>query len=338
MAKPNKQRTEKSRQDRQESGQVAAGSRAPSVSEAFAAHPVNRFFQSSFVRFLCSFLLVGYLAVVWLGPLSNPVGSEFLTRPLARWVAPIHRSLFLGHGYRFFGPDPGPSHLLVYRIVNAEGDLVEYRFPDRDTIWPRLLYHRWFMLSETLYQELNFTIDQQSFEETQAELSRQIEALQFNRRHRLARRIQRERQRIETDYRNARTRIEKLLAAIGATLMERHQGTSIEMYLQERTIPFPAAVLTGTKLNDPVFLSDLRKIAEFRRDSAGVIRSVDDLWQEQAQPPSGDGLSNPGEAESRPGSLPELSPIGNLKNQQFRESSGDRGGRTAVAVFGAGEG
>lgn len=308
MAKPSKQRTEKIRQDRHAlergMGETAASCGDVTAVGSADSVAVNRFFRGFRVRILCSLLLIGYLLVVWLGPLSNPVGSEFLTRPLARWVAPLHRSLFLGHGYRFFGPDPGPSHILVYRIVDEEGELVEHRFPDRDKIRPRLLYHRWFMLSETLYQELNFTVDQQSFEETQAELNRQIEALQFNRQHRLARRIQRERDRIETEYSNARSRIEKLVAAIGRNLMERHQGVAIEMFLQERTIPFPAAVLTGQKLNDPVYLSDLRKIAEFQTDAEGVIRSVDDLWQDRGAPPTGEGSGS----EPRPTRSLEIQP------------------------------
>jgi len=288
MGKSNKKGPDKPKLGRQNSGMAGSAAREsrldPSESMTVEPLPINRYFQSPAVRIGGSVLLLGYLIVVLLGPLSNPVGSEFLTRPLARWVAPIHRSLFLGHGYRFFGPDPGPSHILVYRIVDREGELVERRFPDRDAIWPRLLYHRWFMLSETVYQELNFTLDQQSFDEAQLELARQVEALQRNGQHRLAGRIRREQERMEQDYRNARLRIEKLVAAIGQTLLVRHDGVGIEMFLQERTIPFPAAVLTGQKLTDPIYLSDLRKIGEFHLDDQGVIRSVDELFQNQQTP------------------------------------------------------
>ena len=98
------------------------------------------------VRAVLSVLLAAYLMVVLLGPLANPIGSSNLTIPMSRLVAPVHQALFLGHGYRFFGPDPGPSHILEYRIESADGEEINDKFPDRDQHWPRLLYHRWFML------------------------------------------------------------------------------------------------------------------------------------------------------------------------------------------------
>ena len=74
------------------------------------------------VRAVLSVLLAAYLMVVLLGPLANPIGSSNLTIPMSRLVAPVHQALFLGHGYRFFGPDPGPSHILEYRIESADGE------------------------------------------------------------------------------------------------------------------------------------------------------------------------------------------------------------------------
>ena len=105
------------------------------------------------LRGAVSTMLVLYLAVVVLGPLSNPIASADLTGPLGRYVAPVHQALFLGHGYRFFGPDPGPGHLLVYKIKTRDGREIEGKFPDRNRHRPRLLYHRWFMLSETIFEE-----------------------------------------------------------------------------------------------------------------------------------------------------------------------------------------
>lgn len=246
------------------------------------------FFGSVWVRTAVSIILIAYLFVVLLGPLSNPVGSEFLTRPLARVVAPLHRTLFLGHGYRFFGPDPGPSHLLVYRIVDQEGNLHEFKFPDRDQIWPRLLYHRWFMLSETVYQELSLTLDQQSFEDTDREFERQIEAFKLSGKQRLANLIQKEKERVALNHANSQMRIDGLIRSIGNTLLQRHDGVEIEMFIQERSIPFPAAVLTGQKLDDPIFLSELRKIGQYRLDDKGNLLSLDDLFlysrEEQGDP------------------------------------------------------
>ena len=107
----------------------------------------------SWQRFLLSIGITGYLLIVLLGPLSNPIASNNLTGPLSQMVAPVHQSLFLGHGYRFFGPDPSPSHIVEFRIAQANEESITGKFPDREKHWPRLLYHRWFMLSETIYED-----------------------------------------------------------------------------------------------------------------------------------------------------------------------------------------
>jgi hypothetical protein len=59
--------------------------------------------------------------------------------------------MFLNHGYAFFAPEPGPTHLVEYNLT-FPGDRPNERgrFPDPNQQWPRLLYHRHFMLSESL--------------------------------------------------------------------------------------------------------------------------------------------------------------------------------------------
>jgi len=54
---------------------------------------------------------------------------------------------YLNHGYGFFSPDPGASYIVRYRITQSDGGLITGRFPDLDEHWPRLRYHRHFMLS-----------------------------------------------------------------------------------------------------------------------------------------------------------------------------------------------
>ena len=237
-------------------------------------------YPSSAWRWVISCLIGGYMLVVVLGPLSNPVGPEFLIRPLARAVSPIHRGLFLGHGYRFFGPDPGPSHIVVYRIIDRAGEGIEKRFPDRDEIWPRLLYHRWFMLSETVYQEISFLPDEESFQENDQELARQIEALNRRGKKGLAQRLTDERARLQVQYQDSRARVDQLIEAIAKQLLVRHQGESIELFLQERSIPFPVAVLTGQSIDDPDFLSPLRKLGDYRLDADGNLQP---LFVEEAE-------------------------------------------------------
>jgi hypothetical protein len=66
-------------------------------------------------------------------------GPEFLA--LRRGLGPYVDWMYLDHGYFFFAPNPGPSHLVGIRDQSVV-------FPDRKEQWPRLLYHRYFMLSE----------------------------------------------------------------------------------------------------------------------------------------------------------------------------------------------
>lgn len=59
---------------------------------------------------------------------------------------------YLHHGYFFFAPNPGPSHLMDIRLMDEDGSVRHLRLPNHRAQWPRLLYHRHFMLSEFLFQ------------------------------------------------------------------------------------------------------------------------------------------------------------------------------------------
>lgn len=69
-----------------------------------------------------------------------------------RGLGPYIDFLYLHHGYFFFAPNPGPSHLMDIRLSDADGSVRHLRLPNHRAQWPRLLYHRHFMLSEFLYQ------------------------------------------------------------------------------------------------------------------------------------------------------------------------------------------
>jgi len=58
---------------------------------------------------------------------------------------------YLNHGYAFFAPNPGPSHLIGAQIADAAAEGIEQRYPDLRIHQPRLLYHRHFMLAEFLH-------------------------------------------------------------------------------------------------------------------------------------------------------------------------------------------
>jgi len=58
--------------------------------------------------------------------------------------------MFLNHGYSFFAPEPGPSHLMEMTATFDSGEPQQALIPNLKRQWPRLLYHRHFMIAETL--------------------------------------------------------------------------------------------------------------------------------------------------------------------------------------------
>ena len=109
-------------------------------------------------RGLLSVLILLHLLAVFLPPFtfaSSPQPGAAPPSPFAQlfleFFQPYINALFLDHGYAFFAPDPGPAHLFKAQLEFAEGQPpLELLFPNRRAQWPRLLYHRHFMLSERL--------------------------------------------------------------------------------------------------------------------------------------------------------------------------------------------
>jgi hypothetical protein len=94
-----------------------------------------------------SLLIAIHLLAIAIAPASVPPTSATVQNG---WLLlqPYLQLAFLNHGYHYFAPDPGPSSLIEYTVVTQDGDRIWGRIPDRKTIWPRLLYHRHFMLTE----------------------------------------------------------------------------------------------------------------------------------------------------------------------------------------------
>jgi hypothetical protein len=102
-----------------------------------------------------SVLLIAHIVAIFMPPFmlqaSGSGGSSPFGIMVMNLFAPYIDIAFLNHGYAFFAPNPGPSHLVRARIEFDDGrDPIEETFPDLDRQWPRLLYHRHFMLSEQL--------------------------------------------------------------------------------------------------------------------------------------------------------------------------------------------
>lgn len=116
--------------------------------------PRPRWFADRRVRFGVSVLLIGQLWAVAGRPLEFATQGPFGSSPSAStFYAPMRgysQFAYLDHGYAFFAPDPGPSHLFQAAITRRDGKRVEEKFPDLTKQWPRLLYHRHFMLAEFL--------------------------------------------------------------------------------------------------------------------------------------------------------------------------------------------
>ncbi|REK15820.1 MAG: hypothetical protein DWQ37_08355 [Planctomycetota bacterium] len=100
------------------------------------------------VRWIVSVLVALHVAAVFVGPWAMPPSNSELSATVGQTMQPYLDVLALGNGYRFFAPEPGPSHLIRYEITRDDGSLVEGEFPNRGDQWPRLLYHRYFMLTE----------------------------------------------------------------------------------------------------------------------------------------------------------------------------------------------
>src|SRR5438132_1329515 len=90
--------------------------------------------------------LTAVIAAPWSGPEPGGPLSEMVVHPFRQYLD----ATYCGHGYRFFAPAPGPSHLVQYTLTMPDGDIKTGRFPDKQTEWPRLFYHRHFMLTDKL--------------------------------------------------------------------------------------------------------------------------------------------------------------------------------------------
>ncbi len=218
--------------------------------------------------------LLLYLGIVLLAPLSNPLSTRDLTAPLAEMANPVHQALYLDHGYRFFAPDPGPSHLVFYEITTNEGRTIEAHFPDADQTWPRLLYHRWFMLSETMYEEYAYTPDKESFDQSQLELATAVDQLRKEGHFGQSDRLKKELVRQRDQYDRTRTRIDGLVSALARHLLEHHGGKEIIFHFRERMIPQPIDIATGSKLDDERYLEHLEPFARFGWTDDGQLQRL----------------------------------------------------------------
>jgi hypothetical protein len=105
-------------------------------------------------RGLCavvSVLIAWHVIAILMAPMSSP--AALIPGKLNENVFRRYVELgFLNHAYKFFAPEPGPSHLVRYELEMPDGSRRSGTFPNLNDQWPRLLYHRYFMLSERLVE------------------------------------------------------------------------------------------------------------------------------------------------------------------------------------------
>ena len=181
------------------------------------------------IRIAVSMLLLFHLAAVIVAPCTTPPPRSELAFQISRLFEPYLSAMYLFHGYRFFAPNPGPGHLVRYETIDDEtGEILhDGRFPDFEQHWPRLLYHRYFMIAERIWGESNINPPLQGFVSEQ----------------------QRE------DFENYRDqqieRLEPMLLSVARHLQRRHDGNIVRLYAVEHIIPPPQDIDQGLRLDDP---------------------------------------------------------------------------------------
>lgn len=108
--------------------------------------------QSLWLRRGAKVMLNAWLVMHLVGIITAPatVGPSSQTaRNVWEYVGPYLQVLYLNHGFHYFAPQPGSSNLVSWSVTTKDGHVKSGRFPNFD-IFPRLNYHRHFMLSEFL--------------------------------------------------------------------------------------------------------------------------------------------------------------------------------------------
>lgn len=124
------------------------------------------------------------------------------------------------------------------------------------------MYHRWFMLSETVFNERFLNPSKEQIEARNRDYDLEIDRNRTAGKLDICQQLQREREAENRASQASLQRFEILTSSIAKVLLERNAGQSIELFVQEREIPFPEQVAQGMRLNDESLLSELLKIGE----------------------------------------------------------------------------
>jgi len=114
------------------------------------SHEPNANRWSLMARGCASLAILAYLAAVIVPPLAGPAPASELANRILQPLRPLVGAVYLGHGYRFFAPNPGPGHTIRWTMTMPDGSTRSGQIPDEALDRPRLLYHRRFMVSEKI--------------------------------------------------------------------------------------------------------------------------------------------------------------------------------------------
>lgn len=168
------------------------------------------------LKAIVSLALVVYLAAVIVPPLAGPPPASDLARTALDPLRPLVHALGLDHGYRFFAPNPGPGHSIRWSLTRPDGSTVSGTIPDREADWPRLLYHRRFMVPEKIAARVPPA-------DAPAEVQRE-----------------------------ARSDWEPLVRGVARNLLRSHGGAAVRLELVEHYLPDPGEVVRGEHGADAV--------------------------------------------------------------------------------------
>jgi predicted XRE-type DNA-binding protein len=150
-----------------------------------------------------------------------------------------------------------------YRVTTANGDQQAGVFPDRNRHWPRLVYHRWFMLSETIFEEFVNLPELKDHQQAIADVNAEIENLRIKGEMPSVQQLIQRRQQMQADYQTRLDRTDMLMRQVARQFLNVSGGESIEFFLRERRLPSPIEVASRVSLRDSRFLSEPRSIVKF---------------------------------------------------------------------------
>ncbi|MFO0960889.1 MAG: hypothetical protein U0800_26200 [Isosphaeraceae bacterium] len=97
------------------------------------------------------------IALVW--HMGSQLAAQLAAQPASRLETaaagvflPYFEFLNVGHSYRYYAPEPGPTPIVLARLRYSDGREEEIRLPDRG-LTPRLRYQRHLNLANHLYND-----------------------------------------------------------------------------------------------------------------------------------------------------------------------------------------